>query len=387
MREFFETISNPPGHGHHRRALTGFCAKLRAAFRFSTPVCLMSSANPLTIPRPPIRATILTGFLGAGKTTLLNRYLATTPLRKVAVLENEFGAVGIDGGLIAGSPAVEVVELTNGCICCSVRGELSNALTDLADRRDRGELDFDHLVVETTGLADPAPVAQAFFVDQGVAGRYELDGIVTVVDAVHAHTQLTANKVAAAQIGFADRILISKSEQVDATSRKALEQRLTRINLRALIQPVPDDGPALKALFALDAFRLDDVLEQIPAFLDAAAPSGLRRGGGEHRSFVRHDDEIQSLALIHDGPVDSRLMAGFVEELLIRQGPALLRYKGVLAIRNEARRVVLQGVHRLSGSDYGRPWGPGEPRNCTLILIGRKLDEEGIRNAFRLACR
>ncbi|HRH74930.1 MAG TPA: GTP-binding protein [Zoogloea sp.] len=343
--------------------------------------------NPLALPRPPIRATILTGFLGAGKTTLLNRYLATRPERKVAVLENEYGSVGIDGGLIAGSPAVEVVELTDGCICCSVRGELSNALADLAGRREKGELDFDHLVVETTGLADPAPVAQAFFVDEGVAGRYELDGIVTVVDAVHAHTQLNENRVAAAQVGFADRILLSKGEQVDAAILKALEQRLSRINLRAPIHPVPDGGPALKALFALDAFRLDDVLEQIPAFLDVAVPSGLRRGGGEHRSFIRHDDEIQSLALVHDGPVDSRLMAGFVEELLVRQGSALLRYKGVLAIRDEARRVVLQGVHRLSGSDYGRPWAPGEPRNCTLILIGRNLDGEGIRNAFRLACR
>ncbi|MCK6395525.1 GTP-binding protein [Zoogloea sp.] len=347
----------------------------------------MQEHNPLAIPRPPIRATILTGFLGAGKTTLLNRFLALRTGLRVAVLENEFGSVGIDGGLVAESSAVEVVELTDGCICCSVRGELSDALARLAERRERGELDFDHLVIETTGLADPAPVAQAIFIDEGVAGRYTLDGIVTVVDAVHATSQLAANKVAAAQIGFADRILISKGEQVDADGLAALEERLTRINLRAPISPVPDDAPALKALFALDAFRLDDVLEQIPAFLDAAVPSGLRRGGGNHRSFVRHDDEIQSLALIHDGPVDSRLMASFIEELLVRQGPALLRYKGVLAIRDEARRVVLQGVHRLSGSDYGRPWAPGEARNCTLILIGRNLDEEGIRNAFRLACR
>ena len=178
--------------------------------------------NPLALPCPPIRATILTGFLGAGKTTLLNRYLATQPSRRVAVLENEFGAVGIDGGLIAGSPAVEVVELTDGCICCSVRGELSVALADLADRRDRGALDFDHLVLETTGLADPAPVAQAFFVDEGVRDRYELDGILTVVDAIHAGRQLNENRVAAAQIGFADRVLLTKTDGVDAEALGAL---------------------------------------------------------------------------------------------------------------------------------------------------------------------
>lgn len=343
--------------------------------------------NPLAVPRPPIRATILTGFLGAGKTTLLNRYLATRPERKVAVLENEYGSVGIDGGLIAGSPAVEVVELTDGCICCSVRGELSNALADLAERRAKGELEFDHLVIETTGLADPAPVAQAFFVDEGVAGRYELDGIITVVDAVHAHAQLDENRVAAAQVGFADRILLSKTEGLDDDALVALRQRLQRINIRVPASPMPVDAPALTALFHLDAFRLDEVLEQLPSFLDADSPAGLRRGGGSARGFYRHDDDIASFVLQHPGEVDSALMAGFVEELLLRQGPALLRYKGVLALRGDERRVVLQGVHRLSGSDYGAPWSEGEQRHTTLVLIGRNLDEDGIRNAFRLACR
>lgn len=343
--------------------------------------------NPLAVPRPPIRATILTGFLGAGKTTLLNRYLATWPERKVAVLENEYGSVGIDGGLITGSPAVEVVELTDGCICCSVRGELSNALADLAERRAKGELEFDHLVIETTGLADPAPVAQAFFVDEGVAGRYELDGIITVVDAVHAHAQLDENRVAAAQVGFADRILLSKTEGLDDDALVALRQRLQRINIRVPAAPMPVDAPALTALFHLDAFRLDEVLEQLPSFLDADSPAGLRRGGGSARGFYRHDDDIASFVLQHPGEVDSALMAGFVEELLLRQGPALLRYKGVLALRGDERRVVLQGVHRLSGSDYGVPWSEGEQRHTTLVLIGRNLDEDGIRNAFRLACR
>lgn len=343
--------------------------------------------NPLALPRPPIRATILTGFLGAGKTTLLNRYLATQPARRVAVLENEFGAVGIDGGLIAGSPAVEVVELTDGCICCSVRGELSVALADLADRRDRGELDFDHLVLETTGLADPAPVAQAFFVDEGVRDRYELDGILTVVDAIHAGRQLNENRVAAAQIGFADRVLLTKTDAVDADALAALQDRLVRINARAPIAPVPVAEVELAALFALDAFVLSDVLEQIPAFLTDAIPAGLTRGGGSHRAFVRHDDDIASMVLHHAGDVDVGLMGSFVEDLLLKHGNDMLRYKGVLAVRGEDRRLVFQGVHRITGFDYGRDWAAGEARETTIVVIGRRLDEAAINAAFRLACR
>ncbi|MBT9497998.1 MAG: GTP-binding protein [Zoogloea sp.] len=348
----------------------------------------MSSANPLAIPRPPIRATILTGFLGAGKTTLLNRYLATTPAKKVAVLENEFGAVGIDGGLIAGSPAVEVVELTNGCICCSVRGELSDALTDLADRRDRGELDFDHLVLETTGLADPAPVAQAFFVDEGVRERYELDGILTVVDAVHASRQLDENRVAAAQIGFADRVLITKTELVDAAQLEALAARLRRINVRVPVMQIPAEAGQLGALFTLDAFVLSDILERSPAFLTQNAPSGLSRGGGAPaRGFVRHDDDIASLVLQHPDDVDVGLMGSFVEELLLTSGNDMLRYKGILAVRGHEQRRVFQGVHRITGFDYGRPWEAGEARETTIVIIGRRLDHDAISAAFRLACR
>lgn len=343
--------------------------------------------NPLALPRPPIRATILTGFLGAGKTTLLNRYLATQPSRRVAVLENEFGAVGIDGGLIAGSPAVEVVELTDGCICCSVRGELSLALADLADRRDRGELDFDHLVLETTGLADPAPVAQAFFVDDDVRDRYELDGILTVVDAIHAGRQLDENRVAAAQIGFADRVLLTKTDGVNAEALAALQERLVRINARAPVMPVPVAEADLAALFALDAFVLSDVLEQLPAFLTDATPAGLTRGGGSQRAFVRHDDDIASMVLHHAGDVDLGLMGSFVEDLLLRHGNDMLRYKGVLAVRGEDRRLVFQGVHRITGFDYGRNWAAGEARETTIVVIGRRLDQAAITAAFRLACR
>ncbi|KAB2966250.1 GTP-binding protein [Zoogloea sp.] len=347
----------------------------------------MPSTNPLALPRPPIRATILSGFLGAGKTTLLNRYLASDTGRRVAVLENEFGAVGIDGGLIAGSPAVEVVELTDGCVCCSVRGELGTALAELADRRERGELDFDHLVLETTGLADPAPVAQAFFVDEGVRERYELDGILTVVDAVHAQRQLDENRVAAAQVGFADRVLLSKTELVAPAELEALETRLRHINLRVPVQAIPQGDAELKALFALDAFVLSDVLDHAPGFLSSASPNGLRRGGARQQPFVRHDDDISSLVLHHPGAVDVGLMGSFVEELLLRRGNDMLRYKGILAVRGEARRLVFQGVHRITGFDYGRPWEDGEARESTIVIIGRRLDTPAIESAFALACR
>ncbi|MCE1186730.1 MAG: GTP-binding protein [Rhodocyclales bacterium] len=341
----------------------------------------------LSLRKPPIRATILTGFLGAGKTTLLNRYLATRPSQKVAVLENEFGAVGIDGGLIAGSPAVEVVELTDGCICCSVRGELSKALEDLARRRDDGELDFDQLVLETTGLADPAPVAQTFFVDEVVRERYELDGIITVVDAIHAEQQLNEHRVTAAQVGFADRILLSKTDGLAPEALDALRARLARINLRVPVAPVPEDEATLTALFSINAFVLTDVLEQIPGFLDHARPSGTRRGGGQGPAFVRHADDISSIVLHQPGEVDVELMGNFVQELLLQRGNDLLRYKGILAVRGQARRLVFQGVHMVSGFDYGRPWAADEEKSTTIVLIGRQLDEEAIRNGFALACR
>ena len=343
--------------------------------------------NPLALPRPPIRATVLTGFLGAGKTTLLNRYLATTPARRVAVLENEFGAVSIDGGLLAGRGAVEVVEVSDGCVCCSVRGELAAALADLADRRDRGELAFDHLVLETTGLADPAPVAQVLFTDPAVAERYELDGILTVVDAHHAAGQLDEHAVAAAQVGFADRVLLTRTDGANPTALARLTARLQGINARVCPEPVPEDAAGIAALFDLRAFVLDDVLALSPDFLTRDTPAGHIRGGGRAPAFVRHGDAVRSCVLHHAGDADAGLMGSFVEDLMLRHGADLLRYKGILALRGQDRRLVLQGVQRLSGLDFGQPWAADEARHCTLVLIGRNLDKTVIAEAFRLACR
>ncbi|HEX5392340.1 MAG TPA: GTP-binding protein [Rhodocyclaceae bacterium] len=342
-----------------------------------------------TSPLPPIPVTILTGFLGAGKTTLLNRLIAASGDTRIAVVENEFGAVGIDGGLIAdGSrPDITVVELTNGCVCCSVRGEMSRALAELADQRDAGTLAFDRLVLETTGLADPAPVAQAFFVDEGVRERYVLDGILTLVDAVHAATQLDEHRVAAAQVGFADHLLLTKTDLlVDGTQVATLIERLRRINARAPIALPPNDDIALAKLLQLNAFHLDEMLEISPDFLTAHHPQLRSSMGGQEAPPHFRDDDVSSLVLRHPGNVDLGRIGTFVEGLLEAQGNDMLRYKGVLAIDDDPRRLIFQGVHRITGFDYGRNWEDEVPRESVIIIIGRRLDKNAIAASFATAC-
>ncbi|NMG31845.1 GTP-binding protein [Aromatoleum evansii] len=323
--------------------------------------------------------TVLTGFLGAGKTTLLNRILTTARGQRIAVIENEFGPVNIDSELLVQQSA-EVVEMTNGCLCCTVRGDLAKNLLDLKSRRDAGELAFDRIVIETTGLADPGPVIQTFFADPELAEAYLLDAVLTVVDAVHAPRQLDEHPVLLKQIGFADRLLVSKSEGIAADALGALLDRLARINPRAPIRQLFAGELDVGFLLDIRGFNLNENLlaEDTPASpcFRAAAKNGSR-------VFDRsaHSDEISSLLLEHAGDVDLDRIGTFVQGLLDRHGDDLLRYKGVLAIPGQVNRLVFQGVHRLAGFDYGVAWND-DIRRSRIVVIGRRLQEDELRAGF-----
>ena len=314
----------------------------------------------------PIPVTVLTGFLGAGKTTLLRHMLQAEHGLKLAVIENEYSETPIDGQLLGSAP-VELLTLANGCVCCSIHVELEKALYLLLDKLDAGELAFDRLVIECTGLADPAPVAQTFFADEELCSRYVLDGIVTLVDAANAERHLQ-EAIAQAQVGFADRILLSKTDLVDAAAVEALSQRLARINRRAPIRVVEHGRIDLAELLDIRGFNLN---------ADLAPAAGLRPllpASGQ--------DRIATLVLRSERPLDMQRLSAFMEGLLERHGNALLRYKGVLAVAGEARRLVFQGVLRLYAFDWDAEWGADEPRESVLVFIGDGLPEEEIRAGF-----
>ncbi|MBW7901184.1 MAG: GTP-binding protein [Rhodocyclaceae bacterium] len=319
----------------------------------------------------PIPVTILTGFLGSGKTTLLNRILAENHGEKIAVIENEFGEAGIDNELLR-SADERIVEMNNGCICCTVRGDLVRILGELAEKRDAGKLAFDRVVIETTGLAEPAPVAQTFFVDETVARRYLLDAVLTLVDAVHAARQLDAHEAAQAQVGFADRLLISKAELAEPAALAALQRRLTAINPRAPQRLVHFGEAPLDELLDLRGFNLNAILDVDPDFL----------AGGHHH----HHDRIGALVFRADRDFDGARLQDFVGGIVRVFGDELMRYKGVLAVDDLPYRVVLQGVHQLMGASPGLPWGDAT-RASTLVFIGRDLPrgiiEEGLEKCLR----
>ncbi len=314
----------------------------------------------------PIPVTILSGFLGAGKTTLLRHLLKAEHGLKIAVIENEFSDAGIDTQLLGDEP-VQVMTLSNGCVCCTIHTDLTKALYLLLERLDSGELAFDRLVIECTGLADPAPVAQTFFIDEELRERYILDGIITLVDAAHAEVHLTQT-IAQAQIGFADRLLVSKRDLVDEVTLNALSERLTRINRRAPIRLVDHGNIDLAELLDVRGFNLNADL-----------------GGGlslRPVSVAPSIDRISSLVLRTDKPLDIDKLSEFMNELLEDHGKQLLRYKGVLNIQGEPRRMVFQGVLKLYGFDWDTEWAIDEPRESVIVFIADDLPQEKIQAGF-----
>ncbi|WP_095196637.1 GTPase [Pseudomonas sp. Irchel 3A7] len=314
----------------------------------------------------PIPVTILSGFLGAGKTTLLRHLLKAEHGLKIAVIENEFSDAGIDTQLLGDEP-VQVMTLSNGCVCCTIHTDLTKALYLLLERLDSGEIAFDRLVIECTGLADPAPVAQTFFIDEELRERYILDGIITLVDAAHAELHLTQT-IAQAQIGFADRLLVSKRDLVDEPAFIALSERLTRINRRAPIRVVDHGKIDLAELLDVRGFNLNADL-----------------GGGVSLrpvSTAPSIDRISSLVLRTDKPLDIDKLSEFMNELLEDHGKQLLRYKGVLNILGEPRRMVFQGVLKLYGFDWDTEWSDDETRESVIVFIADDLPEEKIRAGF-----
>lgn len=309
-----------------------------------------------------IPVTILTGFLGSGKTTLLNRILKEQHGHRIAVIENEFGEAGIDNELLVQDAGEQIVEMNNGCICCTVRGDLVRILGELHSKKQTGRLHFDRVIIETTGLADPAPVAQTFFVDDEIGQRYLLDAIVTMVDAKHAPAQLDEHHEAQEQVGFADRVLITKVDLTTDDELQALRQRLVQMNPRAKIGEAHHGQASIDDLLDIRGFNLDAILEIEPDFLTDV----------EHH----HDDDVTSFVFRETRPLDLERTEDFLGGILRVYGPNLMRYKGVLNIKGVDQRVVLQGVHMLMGSDIGVAWNIGEKRESKLVFIGRGMPKD-----------
>ncbi|MCV2369771.1 CobW family GTP-binding protein [Roseateles oligotrophus] len=326
-----------------------------------------------------IPVTILTGFLGSGKTTLLKRILTEAHGQKIAVIENEFGEEDIDTEILVADTEEQIIQMNNGCVCCTIREDLRTTLSDLAAKRRKGDLKFDRVVIETTGLADPGPVAQTFFMDDEIAESYLLDSILTLVDAVHAEEQLNTRQEARRQIGFADQIFISKADLAQPEAVAALSHRIKHMNPRAPQQQAHFGEVALSKVFDLRGFNLNAKLEIDPDFLTIEAPHDHDHEHGEHCDHPHHhvhDDDVKSFVFKSDKPFNPAKLEDFLGAIVQVYGPKMLRYKGVLYMKGTDKRVIFQGVHQLMGSDLGPKWMPGEKKASKMVFIGIDLPKE-----------
>jgi len=367
--------------------------------------------------------TIITGFLGSGKTTLLKRVLTEAHGQKIAVLENEFGEENIDTDILVSDTDEQIIQMNNGCVCCTIRDDLRATLTNLAQKRRKGELNFERVLIETTGVADPGPVAQTFFMDDGVAENYMLDSIITLVDAKHANQQLDERLEAQRQVGFADQLFISKADLISADELHALQHRLYAINPRASQRVVHFGEVLLQEVLDLKGFNLSTKLELEPDFLqkeehDHSCGCGhqhghdahhdahhhhahdghacgcsnqhaehAHEGGHKHASthtcgshcghnHHQHDDDVKSFVFRAQRPFDPARLEDFLGAIVQIYGPKMYRYKGVLAMQGTNRKVIFQGVHQLMGSDLGPEWDKNEPRISKMVFIGVDLPKD-----------